>query len=43
VEDWFKYIEESMRNSLKVILRNALIKFENETVIRTEWLKEYPF
>lgn len=34
VEDWLKTLEEQMKYSLKVVMRNSLIKYEQENTQR---------
>ena len=38
VEDWFRALEDSMKNSLRAQMRNALIRYELDDLARTDWL-----
>ena len=42
VEEWLKTLEEQMKYSLKVVIRNSLIKYEQEDTLRKKWVLEYP-
>lgn len=42
VEDWLKTLEEQMRYSLKVVMRQAFIKYEQENTQRKQWVLDYP-
>jgi dynein heavy chain len=41
VEDWFRSIEESMKLSIKGVIRNGLMRFEAEDTKRTDWIQEH--
>jgi dynein heavy chain len=42
VEEWLKILEDSMKNSIKSVMRTALLKYENEDTQRGKWVLEYP-
>ena len=42
VEEWFKSCEESMKATLKSIVRQGLLKFTEEGVKRSQWIKMFP-
>ena len=42
VEEWLKILEDSMKNSIKSVMRTALLKYENEDTHRSKWVLEYP-
>ena len=42
VEEWFRSCEESMKGTLKSIVRQGLIKFTEEGVKRSQWIKMFP-
>lgn len=42
VEEWFKSSEESMKNTLKSIVRQGMLKYTEEGMKRTQWIKLFP-
>ncbi|EGR31243.1 hypothetical protein IMG5_115030 [Ichthyophthirius multifiliis] len=42
VEGWFKDLEDSMKHSLKSVIRQALIKYEDENTVRQQWVISFP-
>jgi hypothetical protein len=42
VEEWFKSAEESMKLTLRSVIRQAELKFTEEGMKRENWLKMYP-
>jgi hypothetical protein len=42
VEEWFKSAEESMKLTLRSVIRQAELKFTEEGMQRANWLKMYP-
>ncbi|EGR30170.1 hypothetical protein IMG5_139330 [Ichthyophthirius multifiliis] len=42
VEGWFKDLEESMKYSLKAVIRSALIKYEDDDTQRSQWVLNFP-
>ena len=42
VEDWLHSLEEQMKYSLKVVVRNSFIKYEQEDTKRRNWVLDFP-
>ena len=42
VEEWFRSCEESMKATLKSIVRQGLIKYTEEGLKRSQWIKMFP-
>ncbi|KAL4466850.1 hypothetical protein ABPG74_010447 [Tetrahymena malaccensis] len=42
VENWFKDLEEAMKNSLRYVMRSALLKYDDEDTQRSQWVISFP-
>jgi len=42
VEVWFKDLEEAMKHSIKVVVRQSLVKYDSEDTKRSVWITEFP-
>ena len=42
VEEWFRMCEESMKGTLKSIVRQGVLRFTEEGMKRTNWIKLFP-
>ena len=42
VEEWFKNSEQSMKSTLRSIVRQAELKYTEEGIKRSDWIKMFP-